>query len=199
MNFKKVFISLLIATISITFLNNLIAEEKHKMNEKEMMEMWMEIATPGEKHKYFEYFVGEWEITSTMWEPGKEPQVSKGTSKNKLILGDRYLLSKMYGSYGEMPFEGLSIAGYDKYNKTFKTFWIDNFGTGFYLTKGKLNESGKIMTDTGDWDDFTTGHPMKVKNVTTIINENEMKFEMYHTQHGKKEIKAMEIIYKRKK
>ncbi len=200
MKLKNVFMMFLVAIVAITFSNGVMAANKKKqMTEKEMMEMWMKLATPGEMHKHFEYFVGEWDMTTTMWEPGKEAQVSKGTTKNKLILGGRYLVSRMKGSYAGMPFAGFSVSGYDNYRKTFNTFWIDNFGTGFYFTTGKLSENGKVMTETGNWDDFTTGHPMKVRNVTTIINENEMKFEMFHTQYGKKEIKAMEILYKRKK
>ncbi len=169
-------------------------------DEKKMMEKFMEYSTPGANHKYLEYFTGEWDVVSKMWmKPGDKPMESKGTQTGKMILGGRYLMSKMKGMTMGMEFLGINITGYDIYNKKFVGMWIDSMGTGMYLADGKLDATGKIRTDTGLWDDYMAGKKSKVKMVTTIINKDKYLFEMFMGLPDGKEFKSMEMFYTRKK
>lgn len=175
-------------------------QQPQSEEEQKMMKLWQEYATPGENHKYFEYFVGDWEVNVKMWmKPGAEPEVSKGGNTSKMILGGRFLKSYYTGTMMGMPFEGLSITGYDNFKKQYVTMWLDNAGTGIYQTSGTLDKASKTRTETGLWDDFMTGGKSKVRWTTKIIDDNKYIFEMYGPDPTGKEYKSGEIIYTRKK
>ena len=199
---KRLGFSLLILVFVSLTANVAILAQEHPQSEEEqkMMKVWMEYATPGENHKYFEYFVGDWEVMSKMWmKPGTEPEVSKGENTSELILGGRYLKSHAKGTMMGMSYEGISITGYDNFKKEYITLWIDNAGTGFYLTSGNLDKASKTRIETGLWDDIMTGGKSKVKCLTKVIDENKYMFEMYSPDPTGKEFMSGEIVYTRKK
>lgn len=172
--------------------------EPSKEDQEKMMKLWQKYMTPGDNHKYLEYFTGNWTAETTMWmAPGAPPQKSKGSVKAKMILGGRYIKSHMNGTMMGMPMEGIAITGYDNFQKKFNSFWIDTAGTGFYLSSGTLE--GKVRTETGLWDDFMTGGKSKVKMVTKTVDDNKFVFEMFATGPDGKEFKTMNIVYTRKK
>jgi hypothetical protein len=179
----------------------IFAQDKSQSEEdQKMMKMWMEYATPGENHKYLEYFTGQWNVNTKMWmKPGGEPEVSTGECTARMILGGRYLETTYTGMMMGMPFEGLSISGYDNFKKEFISIWLDNAGTGIYQTSGTLDMASKTRTETGLWDDIMTGKKSKVKWVTKVIDDNKYIFEMYGTDPMGKEFKSGEIVYTRKK
>jgi len=178
----------------------ILAQQPQSEEEQKMMKLWTEYATPGENHKFLEYFVGDWDVTAKTWmKPGAEPEVSKGENTSKMILGGRFLKSHMKGTMMGMPFEGLSITGYDNFKKECVTMWIDNAGTGIYQTSGTMDKASKTRTETGLWDDLMTGGKIKVRWVTKIIDDNKYEFVMYSTDSTGKEFKSGEIIYIRKK
>jgi hypothetical protein len=178
----------------------LAQQQPQSEEEQKMMKLWMEYATPGENHKYFEYFVGDWDVTSKMWmKPGAEPEVSKGENTSKLILGGRFLKSHVKGMMMGMPYEGMSITGYDNFKKEYVTMWIDNAGTGIYQTSGTLDKASKTRAETGLWDDLMTDGKSKVKCATKIIDDNKYEFLIYSPDPAGKEFKSGEIIYIRKK
>lgn len=188
---------LIFTVILIIAVIGLIGQEQKK-DDKVMMEKWMKYATPNENHKALEYFVGKWDLDSKMWmKPGDKPMESKGSSVSKMILGGRYLKSKMNGKAMGMPFEGFSITGFDNLHKKYTGYWIDSTGTGFFPFTGTLDKSGKIRTDYGEWDDFMTGGKTKVKMVTTILNRDSYKFEMFMIMADGKEFKSNHILYHR--
>ena len=177
------------------------AQEQYK-EEQEMQKKWMEYSTPGPNHKYLESFIGEWEAEGKMWmDAGSQPIPSKAEMKGKMILGGRYYKYSYKSNFMGMPMLGLSIIGYDNFNKEFFTLWIDNMGTGMFTTRGTLDKTGKIRTETGLWDDIMSGGKNKVKIITRTIDEDKFIFEMYMSggSYGDKEFKSMEITYTRKK
>lgn len=174
-------------------------QEEQKMD-PQMMEVWMKFATPNENHAYFQKFIGTWEIDSKSWmQPGVEPEHNKITAEIKTILGGRFMHAVFMGTMMGQPFEGLQIVGYDNLQNKYITFWIDNAGTAFYLTSGTMDESGKVLTETGVWPDPITGGSTKVRAVTTGLDEDNFIYEMYMTGPDGQEFKVLENNAKRKK
>jgi len=195
-------ITLLLVTLGLilSFSTVTLVAGEQEMDEKKMMEMWTKYSTPGDAHKYLEFFAGHWQAEIKSWmEPGAPLVVSKGESKGKMILGGRYLEMWHKGTMMGQPFEGIEITGYDNFKKLFLSFWIDTMGTGFYLTEGKLDKSGKVRTEKGLWDDLMTGGKSKVKLVYTIVDKDTHTMEMYMGMPDGKEFKNMVIKYTRKK
>jgi len=168
--------------------------------DKKMMEMMMKYGTPGKNHEIFKKYVGDWDVVTKSWpQPGAEPVIGKGTMKNELILEGRYVQCHFEAMMMGMKFTGLEIIGYDLYKNKYVTFWIDNMSTSFVYTSGKLDASGKVLTETGEWPDpMTEGKTMqKVKNVTTL-EDGKYKFEMFMVMPDGKEVKSMELSATRK-
>ena len=191
---KKIFI--IIIVLALTF--PLISDKK--MDEKEMMKRWMEIATPGSMHKILAEKVGKFTTKGKMWmKPGETPVESKGTAEGRMIIGGRYLKMNYKGDVNGMPFEGESIYAYDNYKKKFISTWLDNMGTGILVSSGTLDKTGKILTEVGEMDDFMTNSMVKYKIVNIKVDSDTFKMLMYSLYPGKKELKTMEMVYTRVK
>ncbi|MBK9333371.1 MAG: DUF1579 family protein [Ignavibacteria bacterium] len=79
----------------------------------------------------------------------------------------------------------------------FHSVWFDNMSTGIMFLKGKWDEASKSATLTGQMVDPETKQLLDVREVFTMIDNDNHKMEMYFTKNGS-EFKAMEILYKRK-
>jgi hypothetical protein len=168
------------------------------IDEATMQKNWEAYATPGAPHQEMAKWNGNWEGDVTMWmDPAAPPTKSKATATNKMIMGGRYQLSTHKGNMFNMPFEGMSIVGYDNFKKTFVSTWIDNFGTGVMTLEGPWNESTKSMELKGKMIDPGTKKECEVREVFRIIDDNTQVMEMYGTKDGK-ETKSMEIRFTRK-
>ena len=165
-----------------------------------MMAAFEKFGTPGPEHKALMELVGTWDIeVRTMMDPSAPPEVVKGKSVYRALLDGRYLQFDLEGSMMGQPYNGYGVIGYDRYNKKYVTLWLDNWGTGFYLTEGTGDPSGKVRTETGVWDDYTSGAKMKVKFVYTRLGQDKFTMEMFMLQPDGKETKTMESSYTRKK
>ncbi len=170
------------------------------MDEKAAMEMMMKLATPGEAHKKLEVLVGTWSAKNTMWmDPSKPPTVSEGSSEHKWILGGRFLEQRYEGNFMGMPFSGLGYTGYDNFKKKYVGVWMDSAGTSIMNTTGAFEASGKVLRSSARMDDFTTGKVMTVRESLTIVNNNEVRLDMFGPDPKGKEYRMMEIVYTRRK
>jgi hypothetical protein len=173
--------------------------QETQQDQQAMMEAYMKMMAPNENHEYFKSFVGEWDVTTTSWMmPGAEPTVTQNSSKAELIMGGRFLKMAFEGTMMGMPFEGIQIIGYDNLQKKYISFWIDNSSTNFFLLSGMLDDSGKVMTEKGEWPDPMTGGTSKVKTTTKWIGPDEFVYEMFMIGPDGKEFKNLQNQMKRK-
>jgi len=173
--------------------------EEEKADDQEMMKKWMAYATPGKMHKSMKYFAGKWDAATKYWmKPGDKAMEAKGTKAvAKMIMGGRYLKTHTKGKMMGQEFTGLSLLGYDNFNKKYVGIWIDSNGTGLFPYEGALDSSGKVRTDTGTWDDIMSGGKHDVRMVTTIVDDNTYQFEMFMKYPNMPEYKSMEMVYTR--
>lgn len=168
------------------------------MDSAAMMQAWQAYMTPGDVHKMIAQSNGTWEGDVTMWmEPGKPPIKSKATAVNKMIFDGKYQQSTHKGNMMGMPFEGMSILGYDNAKKVLFSSWIDNMGTGMMKLEGTWDSTTHTVNLKGTMVDPMSGKDIECRETFTMIDDNNQKLEMYCTQQGK-EMKTMEILYKRK-
>lgn len=201
------FLGVLILALTLTLSTESMSQEKKKVAKKmpsqeEMMKRWQESMTPGAPHKRFEESVGTWDAEVKMWMNGPtgDPMISKGTSKNKLVLGGRYLQQDFTGEMMGQQFTGIGLTGYDNFKRKYVSFWIDNMSTAMSTMDGALDKDGKSLTMRGTMDEPATGEKnKKVKYVTRFIDNDTQVFETYDvTSFGDKK-PIMEITYKRRK
>jgi hypothetical protein len=201
MKLKAILLTVFALCIGVIFIANIFAAENKEPSKDEMMATWMKYAQPGENHKLLEPFIGKWDAVIKWWQDPNAPvDTSKGTSECKWIMGGRYIMEDVDGFSMGMPFKGMSLMGYDNYQQKFLSLWIDEMGTGFLLGSGTADPTGKIITQTGTYDDVMTGQKDKpYKTITRIIGPNKHIYEMYVTGPDGKEFKNLEVVYTRKK
>jgi hypothetical protein len=164
---------------------------------KAAMEAMQKAATPGEFHNFLARMEGTWKAEVKMWEGPGEPQVSQGTSVNKMILGGRYLRQEFTSTMMNMPFEGVGYTGYDNVMKRFQATWIDNMTTTMMYGTGSLDATGKVMTSTMTYSDPQSGKEQVSRSVGRIVDAKTHVFEMYGPGPDGKEFKMMEITYRK--
>ncbi|HAY32628.1 MAG TPA: DUF1579 domain-containing protein [Ignavibacteria bacterium] len=165
---------------------------------QEEMKAWMEYMTPGPVHEMLAKSDGAWTGDNTFWmAPGAPPMNTKSEAVFSMIMGGRYQQGKHTGDMMGMPFEGMSLLGYDNAMNEFHSVWFDNMGTGIMFLKGKWDEATNSATLTGQMTDPESKQLIDIREVFTMTDNDNHKMEMYFTKDGS-EFKAMEILYKRK-
>ena len=165
--------------------------------ERAQMEAWEKFATPGEAHQKLAGMAGTWDAEVTMW-MGPEPAKSKGVSENRLVLGGRFVEQRFKSEMMGQPFEGLGYTGYDNAKKKYIGTWMDNMSTAVMVSEGTFDASGKVLTSTSTMVDFMTGKETNMRMTSTTVSADEELFEMFGPGPDGKEVKQMEIRYKRR-
>jgi hypothetical protein len=159
---------------------------------------WMENMTPGPVHAMLAKSDGQWKVETTVWmAPGQEPVKGGGTCTNAMILGGRYQQSMHKGEMMGMPFEGMNLLGYDNTEKVFTSTWVDNMGTGTMTIKGAWDEATKSINFKGSMLDPMSGKNTNIRELFTIVDDNNQKMEMFVVGDDGKENKTMEIKFTR--
>ena len=166
------------------------------------MKAMMDYGKPGKMHEMMASWNGTWSGETTIWDyEGATPMQSPSIAVNSMIVGGKYQSSKHTGNMMGMPFEGLSITGYDNATKQFVSTWIDNWGTGIMNMAGTWDEATKTMTLSGTMPDICRpGKECTFREVFTIVDDNMQNMVMYGPDPKTgKEYKVMEMKMSRKK
>lgn len=173
--------------------------EAPKPDSATVAKAWEAYMTPSKAHEMLTKDTGIWHSELTFWSPDSpEPMKSTATATYKMILGGKYQEGTFSGDMMGMPFEGKGIVAYDNAKEEFISTWIDNMGTGMFISRGKYDETSKTLTLLGTMVDPVTKKEKQVKEIVTYIDNDNQKMEMFDVENGK-EFKSMEIVSKRKK
>jgi len=176
-----------------------ISAQTTDQDQQKAMEAYAKAMAVAENHGLLEFFIGRWDVTSTMWSfPGTPPTTSQNAGDVTSILGGRFIMMKFSGTMMGQPFEGIQIVGYDNMQKKFQTLWIDSSSTAFFLLSGTCDAARKTWTDMGRWAD-PMGGTTNVRSVTRIVGPDEYVYEMYMGMPDGKEFKSLENRCLRKK
>lgn len=194
--------ALVVATAIVT--TQVVSQDKGSPGQispdkQKMMEQYAKFAELGPQHKQLATRVGAWDVvTKCTMDPAAPPQESRGVSKVKTVLGNRWIIEEFEGQMPEMgPFSGMGITGYDNVKKKYVNFWLDTMGTGAMISEGTADASGKTITYTGSYDDPIQGKKT-VRSVARFVSESKHTFEMFDTGPDGKEFKNLDIVYTRK-
>jgi hypothetical protein len=171
------------------------------------MKKMMELSMLNENHKLLAATAGNWSYVVKMWmDPKGAPQESKGMAMRKAVMDGRYVTGDYSGNFQmpgadgkmkDMKFQGMSMDGYDNVKQKFVSGWVDNMGTGIYITEGTYDASTKTITYTGEWE-MMPGMKSKVRELIKLADKDHMSLEMFEDR-GQGDVKTMEINYIRKK
>ena len=168
------------------------------------MQKAMELAQPGPEHANLAAMAGDWKAHVKIWEqPGKPPMESEGTSKAHMILDGRFLMVEGHTQLMGMPFEYLTIIGFDRRDGEYTATGYDVMGTYSIFAKGKMEEDGKTIRMYGEDYDPTFGFTQKYDLVYRKISDDQYEYAVIFKNpemtFGEKEFKMVEATYTRVK
>lgn len=205
MSFRLAIAALVLVGLTVLVTTSAVSQEGPKQPSpeemKKMMEMWIELGTPGEQHEFLGKWAGEWTSSTKMWMGGPDapPTVEMGTTTFRPIFGGRFVVQESKGKMMGQAYEGMGLLGYDKFRKVFFGTWCDSMSTMMYSFKGSLSQDGRLLTMYGEMDEPAMGVIGRlVRYETEMVSEDEMIFTVYDLYVGE-DYKAFEIEYKRKK
>ena len=162
-----------------------------------MMAKWQAYASPNDNHKILDPLAGTWSHVVTWWmTPDSQPEMSKGMSETKWVMGGRYLQHAVKGTSMGQPFEGMGFTGFDNGKQVYQTLWMDNMGTGMMIGEGTYDPEKKTLTDHGRFTDPFVGQ-RSYRGVITFVDDVHYRYELYVADENGKEFRMMEIVYTR--
>lgn len=164
-----------------------------------MMEMMEKQRAVTEHHKRLDFLLGEWEYVHRIWmAPDAPPMESTGTTSTKALLDGRFYVTDHKGTFFGKPFVGVCTTGFDSRKQKYVGTWIDNFGTAIIPFDGSYDAEKKVFTYHLTLDDPMTQTSLPVIQRYRVIDADAHVMEWYEVRDGK-EMRTMEIAYKRKK
>lgn len=150
--------------------------------------------TPGPEHARLKKLEGTWDAVMT------EPDGKKttGVMTYKMECGGLWLASDYKGEHMGKPFHGKGLDSYDPASKKHHGVWVDSWITTPLRTEGAYDEKTRKTTSTGECHG-PDGKPMKFKMISTTIDDDHEKFEMFMIGPDGKEQKGATIEYTRRK
>jgi hypothetical protein len=159
-----------------------------------------EAMVPGEQHKHMAAMAGDWTYTGKMWmDPSAPPLETSGNATMTVIMEGRFLKQELKGQFQGVEFQGFGLVGYNNLTKQLQSAWVDNMGTAMLIMTGTCDADGKVFISFGEYKDPTKSEIQKIKAVSTIVGPDDLLDEMFLLLPDGKEIKTMELIYKRTK
>lgn len=161
----------------------------------------MKRGSPGEHHKALDPFAGKFKTTSRIWmDPGQPPQEAEGSVENTWVLGGRFLKMDVRGDMGGQQYVGVGYLGYDNVRGEYTSVWLDNMNTGITRSTGKFDPATRTYKESGTFSCPMTGQKdMRFRGELKVVDDNTLLYAMYSPGPDGKEVKGMEVTYKRVK
>ena len=161
------------------------------------MEAYMKAGTPGEQHKRLAAMAGKYSVKMKTWhEPGGPATEESGTATRSMALDGRVLVEQFSGTMMGSPFNGHAMTGYDNVVGKYWSTWNDSMSTGIMMSTGTC-DAKDTCTFTGTWNDAIKKAPVKTRMTSRWTDASTEVFEMYGPDKQGREMKMMEITYKR--
>lgn len=159
---------------------------------------------PTAAHQILAEDAGTWDCKVNMYFQGPDgpPARSQAVEVTELVSGGLYSKSAFHGKMGTEDFEGHGLLGYDPRSKEYVGTWVDNFTAVPTSMRGKYDPKTKQLTLFSKIVIPETGDELQQKQITTYVDDNTKKFEIYlliGEGDQQQAIKLMEMTAKRRK
>ena len=110
---------------------------------KRALEAGAKLAANSKPHARLAAFAGEWDVTATMGAADGTPQgTGSMKSRESIVCGGRWLLTRVDGTFVDMPFHAVGLMGFDPVSKRYVNYWADSFGAYLANSQGNANDDG---------------------------------------------------------
>jgi hypothetical protein len=164
------------------------------------LDPWTEYASPTNFHKLLSTYSGSFNLEITMYqEEGKAPVMDKAESYQSMLLGERFLEMKQFGTMLKMDFLAITTIGFNNSDQKITLTSINNLSTGTLTLTGNWDEKANSATLFGQQTNPVTKKVIKVKQVITFVDANTILIESFDQDSKKPFSKTMQYKYTRNK
>lgn len=165
---------------------------------EEQIQAYNDYMTPGPPHQILGQMAGEWNYEMKLYmEPGKDPLIATGSATGSIIHDRRYLNLVHEGISFGMPYTATQVTGFDRVKDEYISMYIDNMGTGFLISSGKLDTATNTIDMKGTFAEPMTKTDAPFRSVMKLIDNNHFTMQLYVTFGGAEHI-TWETAYTRK-
>jgi hypothetical protein len=154
---------------------------------------------PGAGQQFLQKFVGEWDVVKTFHPRSGAPFRQKGTCRQTMIHGGRFLQSDFTFRRGDAKTTGTGLVGFDPASGRFTSVWIDSRSTRMSFRQGKDKFDGKqIVLHSSSLGE--AGKKGRVSRTVTRLEEDGRRIvhRQYTAGTGGRERLVMELILTKK-
>jgi hypothetical protein len=157
---------------------------------------------PSEQHRLLSSLAGKWAFDLKYWaKKDAEPQLSTGTATNEMVLGDRFLSSKIFAMLNfdgqVLPYQGWNILGYDTVTKSYTSVLLDTMRTGMAIGSAQYDGKLKTLKESGHFTFPLIGKERTYRSEIQLIDDNSYKQTVFIADGSGKEFKVLELDFRR--
>ncbi len=155
-----------------------------------------DLNVPGEEHRKLDVLAGAWNVTVKFpVGPGKEIE-GKSSCEAKWVMDGRFLRQEYSSSFAGKPLTVVRYLGFDRHKGKFVEVHFESSHTDVMHSEGAISRDGATITSQGTHIDVATGREVKVRSVTTMLDKDAFRLELFYGEG--KEAKAVTLTHKRK-
>ena len=155
---------------------------------------------PGAGQKLLAQFAGDWDVAKTFYPRKGEPAQQKGTCRQTMIHGGRFLRSEFIFIKGDHITTGEGLIGFDTTTGHFTSVWTDSRATRMSLRHSKAPFNGSEIA-LFSFSPEDNGKEARVSRTITRLEDggNKIVHRQYSLTPGQPERLVMELILTRQK
>jgi hypothetical protein len=156
-------------------------------------------SAPGAGQKFLEKFVGDWDVAKAFHpRGGGEPARSKGTCKQTMIHGGKFLQSEFEFGDGAAKSTGTGLIGFETATGRFTSVWTDSRQTKMSFRQGREKFDGEQIVLHAEG----LGDAKEVRQSKTVTkledNGNRIVHRQYSATPNVQDRLVMELVMTRK-
>lgn len=174
-------------------------EKKGTKGQKDPQSTYEPKSKPGVGQKFLQKFVGDWDVVKTFHPKSGDPVRLKGSCRQTMIHGGRFLKSDFTFIRGDEKTTGTGLVGFDTTSGQFTSVWIDSRSTRMSFRQGKDKFDGKqiVLHSSGLGGDGKTAR--KSRTLTSLEEDGrKIVHRQYTANKDGKERLVMELVLTRK-
>ncbi len=170
------------------------------MDPVELGKKMEEAGQPVDEHKAIYPLVGKWKADSKWWmAPDSDATLSEGVAQRSLVLNGLFIQEEYTDNNPKHPFKGIGMIGFDTVTDLYNYTWFDSMAPSTWLSKGIMDEGGKVIRFSGSGSCPVTGAELATRSELELVDVDTNIFRMYVPGPGGKEFQNVEITYHRVK
>jgi len=167
---------------------------------EEMVRLWAEYSTPGERHDELGRLVGEWEYAMQVVMPGAaESAPTPGVAVCEWGVPERVVECNAEGEFMGEPHHRHTLWGFDKFKKKYVAVFSDTSSTAINTAEGVVvDPTGRVLVLYGTLDEFLTGeHDKPVRYVLRWIDGDHYEMDVWDLGIGERGEVVIHMEYAR--